>query len=148
MCISELLSLSLQMQLQTRSILASKCIPKLARSRPPSSSLGYTILASKCISKLAASRPPSASLSYTISGFKSISKLARSWPPSASLSSTRSWPPSTSPNSLNRGLQVHLPVHTMMASKCISKLSQSASPGAPVITLQYRLQPDWPYVYI
>jgi len=34
------------------------------------------------------------------------------------------------------------------ASKCISKFSQLESPGAIPITLEYRRQPDWPYVYI
>jgi len=37
---------------------------------------------------------------------------------------------------------------TTMASKSISKLSESASPGAPLIMLEYRLWPDWPYVHI
>jgi len=162
------LHLNLQVHLQTRSIMASKCISvfnliltskcifKLARSQPPSASLGYTISASKCISKLARSRPPCASLSSTwsqppsasLSYWISASNPARSRPPSASQSSTRSRPPSASRNSLDCGLQVHLPVHTITASKFISKSSQSASPGAPAITLQYRLQPDWPYVYI
>jgi hypothetical protein len=53
----------LQVLLQSQSIMASKCISTLARSRPPRESLSYTITASKCISKLARSRPPSASLS-------------------------------------------------------------------------------------
>jgi hypothetical protein len=39
-------------------------------------------------------------------------------------------------------------VHTITASECISMFSQSASPGAPVITLQSRLKPDWPHGYI
>jgi hypothetical protein len=136
-CISELHDLGLQMHLQTRSITASKCIS------------GFNLISAfKCISKLALSRPPSASLSYSITASQCFSKLARSRPSSGSLSSTRSRPPSASPNSLHRGLQVHFPVHTIMASKCISKFSQSASPRAPAITLQYRLQPDWPYVNI
>jgi hypothetical protein len=49
---------------------------------------------------------------------------------------------------LDLGLQVHLPVPMMTASKCISKSAQSASPGAHAITLQYHPPPDWPYVYI
>jgi hypothetical protein len=87
-CISELarsrphsaslssLNLGLQLHLQTRSITASKCISKLARSRrsrPPSASLSSlnlglqvhlqtrSIMASKCISEFPPSRPPSAS---------------------------------------------------------------------------------------
>jgi len=35
----------------------------------------------------------------------------------------RSRPPSGSPNSITCGLQVHLPTHSITASKCISKLS-------------------------
>jgi hypothetical protein len=45
-------------------------------------------------------------------------------------------------------LQVHPPVHMIIAFKCICLVSQSASPGAPAITLQYRLPHYWPYVYI
>jgi len=105
---------SLDYGLQTRSILASKCISKVARLQPPSShdhSLQVhlhtrLITASKCVSKLARSQPPSAS-----------------------------------PNSLNHGLQVHLAqsqpssvslylpdyelqVCTIMASKGISNLAR------------------------
>jgi len=57
-------------------------------------------------------------------------------------------PPSASRSSLDRGLQVSFPVHLITASMCISKLSQSASPGAPAITLQFHLHSDWPFVYI
>jgi len=64
-----------QVHLQTRSIMASKCISEFTRSRPPSASLSshdngfqvhfwvHSISGSKCISKLAQSRPLSASLS-------------------------------------------------------------------------------------
>jgi len=62
-----------QVLLQSRSIIACKCMSKLARSRPPSASLSSlnlglqlhlqprSITASKCISNLARSRPQSAS---------------------------------------------------------------------------------------
>ena len=143
------------MHLQTSSISASKCISQLPRSRPPSASLSSTcsrppsaspnsldyglqvhlwvhsIMASQCIAKLAPSRPRSASLSYSISASRCISKLARSRPPSASLSSTRSRPANASPNSLDPGLQVHLPVHTITASNFISKFSQSSVSRCP-----------------
>jgi hypothetical protein len=79
-------------------------------------------MASKCISKLARSRPPSASLSYSISASKCVSKPARSRPPSATPSSTRSRPSSASPNSLDHGLQMHLQTRSISASKCISEL--------------------------
>jgi len=127
-CISELLNLGLQMPHQTPLITASTCISKFNLISP-----------SECIAKLAQSRPPSASLSsawslprsaslsYTISASWCISKPAPSLPPSASLSSTRWRPPSASPNSLDRVLQVHLPVVTITASKCSSKVSSSIS---------------------
>jgi len=76
-CISELIDHGLQMHLQTHSIMASKCI-----------SVFNLIPASKCISKLALSRPPGPSLSYTILASKCTSKVAQSRPPSAYLSST------------------------------------------------------------
>jgi len=123
--------------LQTHSITASKCISEFNQ-----------ISASKCISKLALSQPPSASLSYKISASKCMSTLAWSLPPSAYLSSTRSRPPSASPNTLDCRLHVHLLVHTITASKWISMFSQSSSPGAPAIMLQYRLQPDRMCVYM
>ena len=84
------------MYLQTRSITASKCISRLARSRPPSASpnwLDYglqmhlqirSITASKCISKFAQSQSPSLSL-----------------------------------KSLDYGLQVHLQTCSITASKYI-----------------------------
>jgi len=147
-CISALLDLGLQMHLETRSITASKCISELLDLNFQMHFLTHSITASKCISEF-----------NSILAFKCISELlnyslhmhlqtARSRPPSASLSSTPSRSPCASPNSLDRSLQVHLPVHTITASKCISMFSRWASPDAPAITLQYRLQPDWPYVYV
>jgi hypothetical protein len=153
--------ISLGYLLWTCFITASNCVSKLARLWPRSASLCST-----------RTPPPSASLSYSIFDSKFISKLIRSQPPSATLSSTWSRSPSASPNLLVHGLQMHrwvqlnpslqlqLPscsiaasnyishVHTIMASKCISKFSQSASTGPPAITLQYCLLPEWRYVYI
>ena len=134
-CISELLDLGLQMHLQTRSITASKWISELF-------GLGLQmhlhmhlqtrlIMASMCISEF-----------NSILASKCISKPARSRPPIAYMSLTWSRPASASPNWLDRGVRVTLPVHMITASKCISKFSQSASPGAPAITLHYQLQPD------
>jgi len=111
--------------LQSLSIMASKCISKLPRCRPPSASPNSldrglqcrSITASNCISKLARSRPPSAS-----------------------------------PNSLDRGLQVylqsrsitaskvHLQCRSITASKCISKLARSRPPSASPKSLDYGLQ--------
>ena len=114
-------------------ILASKYISKLAPSWPPSAFLTYKISASKCIFKLARSRPmcaslssircwpPSASLSYSISA----SKPARSRPPSASQSSTRFW---------------HLQTHSMVASKSISQFTLLRPPSSYLNPLNQRLQ--------
>jgi len=133
----------LQLLVQSRSITTSKCIFKLARSRPPSAfpnSLDHglqvylqtsSIMASKCISKLARSRPPQVHLqirSITIS--QCISKFTRSRPPSVSL------------NSLDHGLGVYLWVHSTSASKCISKLAQSRPPSASLSSLNLGLQLD------
>ena len=98
--------------LQSSSIMASKCISKLARSHPPSVSLNLhysglqirTMTASKVISKLAQSRPRSShdhSLQVhlqtgTMTAAKCISKL------------TRSRPPSASPNSLDHSIRLYL----------------------------------------
>jgi hypothetical protein len=76
-----------------------------------------SIMASRCISKLARSRPPSASPHSLNRGLQlhlqsrstTASKLAGSWPPSAS------------PNSLDQGLQLNLLTRSITASKCISK---------------------------
>jgi len=122
-CISELHDLGIQMNLQTHLITSSKCITESLDLGLQMHLQTPLIMASKCISEL---------LDLSL---QCISKPARSQPPSASLSSTQSRPPSVSPNSLDCGLQIHLPVYTITASKCISKFSQSASPGAPSITL-------------
>jgi hypothetical protein len=139
----------LQVHLQTRKIMASKCISvlnmisasegihKLARSQPPIASPSPPI-----------SQPPCAYLNYSISASKCHSKPPGSQPPSRSLSSTRFRPPRAFRNLRDHGLQVHLPVHTITASNCISKFSQSESPGAVANTLQYQLLPVWPYVNI
>jgi len=122
--------------LQSRLIMASKCISKLTRSRPLSAiphSLDHglqvhlqtlSIAASKCISKLTQSQPPSASPKSLDHGFqlhlqtrsiaasKCISKLAQSQPPSASS------------NSLNPGLRVYLWVHSIVIFRRTSNLGK------------------------
>jgi len=107
------LKCGLQVYPQTRSIMASNCISKLAQSRPPVHLRTRSIAASKCISKLARSRPPSASpnsldhglqvylQTRSITASNCIPTLARSRPP------------------------VHLRTHSIAASKCISKLARS-----------------------
>ena len=105
-CISEILDLGLQMHLQTCSITASKCISEFHDLGLQVHLQTRSIMASKCISKHILSRPPSASLSYSISAFKCMSNHALSRAPSASRS------------------------YTISASKCISKLSQSWPPSS------------------
>jgi len=76
----------LQVHLQSRSIMASKCISELARSQPSSVSLhmpDYSlhvrmITASKCISKLARSRPRRVSLSSLDRHFQALLELLTS----------------------------------------------------------------------
>ena len=79
----------LQVHLQARSIMASKCMTKLAESQPPrshdqrpSNSFDYNLKVHLSV--------------YSISGCKWITKVALSWPPS------------TSHSSLNSGFQVDL----------------------------------------
>jgi len=113
-----------QVCLQTRSIIAPKCIFKLAWLRPPSShdhclpsvspnpldhGLGVhlwtqSITAPNCIFKLARLRPPSVAPNCLITASRSISK------PRSIMASkfAGSRPPSASPNSLDHGLRVPL----------------------------------------
>jgi len=51
-----------------------------------------------------------------------------------------SWLPCVSPNTLNYGFQVHLWVHSILASKCISKLAPSRPPTASQSSLHLSLQ--------
>jgi hypothetical protein len=117
--IFEVLDLGLQMHLQTRSISASKCISELLH-------LGLQMHLQMHLQTRSISASKSISECNSISASKCISKPARDRPPSASTSSTRSRPPSESANLLDHGLQVHLSVHTITASKCISTFSQSS----------------------
>jgi len=108
-------------------------------SRPDSLDYGLqvcTIMASKCISKLAPSLPPSVSLksldygleTCSIKSSKCISKHAPSWSLSASLSS------------LDHGLQVYLEIHLITASKCISKLARSLHQSVSLIFPDHHFQ--------
>jgi len=48
---------------------------------------------------------------------------------------TWSWPPSASPNSHNHGILVHVSVHSISASKCISSLARSLPPSVSLSSL-------------
>jgi len=76
-------------------------------------------MASKCLSKRARSRPPSASLSSPNVGLQ-LHLQTRSITASKCISEfTRSRPPCASPNLLDHGLKVHLSTRSITASKYI-----------------------------
>ena len=146
----------LQVHLQTRSIIASKCISNLAQSQPPIRTMNCLqtrlITASKCIFQFTRSRAVSASANsiyhglqvhlsvHSISASKCISTLARSRP----LSSLEEWLPSSldewPPNSFDYCLQVHFSVHLISVPKCISKLALLWPPSASLSSLDLGLQ--------
>ena len=144
--------LRLQVLLQSHSIMASRRISKLARSRPPSASQHRLITASMCISKLTQFRHPRLHdhglavhlQTHSVTASKWIFKLAPLQPPSshdhglqmhlrtrfipasACISQlARLQPPSDYPISHDYGLEVYLHSHTMMASKGVSILARS-----------------------
>jgi hypothetical protein len=99
--------------------MTSKCISKLARSRPPSASLisldlglqvhvqTSSITASRCISEFTQSRSPISSPNSLDHGLE-VHLLTRLFTPFQCISEfTRSRSPIASPNSLDRGLQLH-----------------------------------------
>jgi len=116
---------SIQVYLQARSIMPSKCITKLASSQLSSvslNSLDYglqsrSITASNCISKLAQSWPPSASP-------KSLDHDLQSSSPNSLDHGLQS----ASPNYLDYGLQLHLQTRSIADSKCISTVAHSWPP--------------------
>ena len=101
----------------------------------------HSMMTSKCIYKLTWSQCRSASLSSIDQRLKSrsimASKFARSWPSERISNPAQSRPPS----SYDHGLQAHLQACSIMASKCISEIIWSSSPGEPRIILNHRLQP-------
>jgi len=149
--------------------MASKCISKLTRLRPPSVSPNSPnhglqvriIMASKCICNLIRSRPASASPISLDHGLKvylqtrsiTACKVARAWPPKCmfKVAQLPSW--SASLSSAYRGLQVCLQIHPITTFKCIFRLARSRPPkcisestqssfsSAPRIALKHHLQP-------
>jgi len=118
---------------QTCSIKASK----LARSWPPSAYLQTrSIMAIKCVSK-PARLWPSNSLNRGLQVH--ISKFARSRPPKCLSNLARLQPPIASTNSLDHNLGVYLYVHSIMASKCISKYPRLPPPSAAPNSLAHGL---------
>jgi len=103
-----------------------------------------SIMASKCISKLAQLHPPSASPNspyyglqvhlwvHSISASKCISKLAWSWPASASPTSLYLGLHVTV-SSHNNGLQVYLWVHSIVIMRRTSNCSQPPPAASPDI---------------
>jgi len=114
---------------QTHSIMASKRISTLTRSRPPSVALNlhncilqvWIIIASKCISNLAWSRPPGVSPTRSNIGCKFVT----SWPPMSIYKHAQSWSPSGSLRSLGHRLQLYLQILSITAFKGISQLALS-----------------------
>jgi len=105
------------MHLQTHSITASKCISKLARSRPQSASLSSSW-----------SRRPDASPIRFDHGLQVYLWVARSWPPNAS------------PQPLDDGLQVHLRAQLDLGLRVQLWATQSLPPTASVESLDHCLQ--------
>ena len=132
----------------------------------------HSITDSKCISKVARSRPPNASPNSLDHGLQvnfqtdsiTACKFAWSWPPTASPITldhrlqvhlqtcsitiseciskfTRTRPPSVSPNTLDYPLQVHLLTRSFTASECICQFTWARSSCAPWIALKHHLQP-------
>jgi len=124
------LHLGLEVHLETRTIMASKCISEFTRSWPPSSyNNGLQVHVQTrpiTASKFATSCPPSASQNsldyglqmhlwvHSIRSSQCISKLARSWPPSAFLYSP------------NNRRQVYLWVHSIVIFRRTSICSSTA----------------------
>jgi len=68
-----------------------------------------------------------------LTAFKSIA--SRSTASKYSSNYDRSWRPTISPNMVNYGFYVHLWVHSILASKCISNLAPSRPPSASLSSL-------------
>ena len=136
----------LEVQLHTRSIMASTCFSNLARPQPPRShSHGLQVH----ISKLARLQPPSASpnsLDYSLQAHIVMASncispcslhyrlLVCTITASMCITDLPRWQlPSLYPNSHDHGLQVR----TIMASKCIFRLAQSRPLSASRCSLDY-----------
>jgi len=144
-----LLDHGLQVHLQSRSIMASKCISRLAllwlaslhdqclQSGSPNS-LDYglqvrTIMVCRCTCPNSLDHSLQVHLqTLSITASSCIFKLSRLW----SASSHDHGLESASPNSLDYGLHVC----TIMATKCISKLARSLSRSASLSTPDHGLQ--------
>jgi len=69
-----------------------------------------------------------------------VAPASRSTATKNSSNHDRSWPPSVSLNTLKYGLQVLLQTRSIMASKCISELTQCCLPSASPNSLDHGLQ--------
>jgi len=132
----------LQVHLQARLIMASKCIARLARLQPAclhnQSLQVHRQTRSITASRFARSWPWSA---YLHPCSITASKFAWSWPPQVHISNlAQSQPRCVSPYSLDYALQVHLQTHSIMFLECISKFAQSRPPTVSPNTLNYHLQ--------
>jgi len=112
--------------------LLRKYSSNLAQSWPPSVSPTRSLMASKCISKLVRSRPASVSQDLLNHGLQVRTMIAPQVPPQ-----TRSIMASQSARSWPRTAHVH--PRSTIASKCISKLARSWPPSVSPHSLHYCL---------
>jgi len=119
----------LQVLLQSRLIMASKCISKLTRSGSPSSHDHVLLLITSWpINRVSASiAHASWSTASRLTPLRSIASRSTASKYSSNLD--WSWPPSVSPNTLNSSIQVHLWLHSISVSKCISKHARLRRPS-------------------
>jgi len=100
----------------------------------------HSMKACKCIIKLARSQPPSSSPNFLDHGLQ-VHIQTRSIPASQCISKfTESPSPIASPISVDHVLHVHLWVHLILASMCISKLARSRPPSASLHSHDFGLQ--------
>jgi len=146
---------SVNLDLQVRTIMASKCISKPARSQSRSASLRslhhvlhvYLQIHSIAASKFTQSRPPSVSLNPHDYGLQHV----QSWPSSShdhclqvyhstsTITASKfawSWPPS----SHDHRVQVYLQTHWITISQCISQITRLRPPSVFPNMLGYCLQ--------
>ena len=131
----------LQVLIYSPSIIACcKCISKLDRSQLGVHLCVHSISASKCMSKLARSRPPSASLSSLNLGLQLHLPTCSITASQCISEFTQCWSPIASPTLLDHGLKVRLQTRWIMASECISEFTWSRPRSASLNLLDHGIQ--------
>jgi hypothetical protein len=130
----------LQALLQSRSIIACKCITKLTWSWPPFHLWVLSFSVANWLSKFTRLWPPSASPNlidhclqvhlwvHAISDSKCVSEF------------TQCWFPIASQHSLDHGLRMYRWIHSILVSHCISKPAWSQPQSIALTPLKLRLQ--------